>query len=312
MARYDFLVDTTPMGHSLSTLAEGVRTTSVTVLSSAEAIALAEAEAAKKISYHVSEGFFNLVVSQLNQKMARLRSSLQAKDAQLLAERKTADLLRLQFLRDFQMIKRRYHKLFNTLNKSLKLRVYELDKPLTSVLVGGFQANIKQRNQNLAIPALLTTEGQSAGQGMEIGRTKQQALRLIEAIRAYLMKTFEVQAHINAMLTDDLADDRIDILLPSLMFEFDSQAVGIRGTQFQFAGAPGESQGLYHDVVQAVSGVEIAEEAWEPVEVTERDRVVAEFQKLLDASSLSVREKAEASRLMASQESWFEVRGVQA
>jgi len=308
--RYDFLVDTTPMGHSISTIADDVRTTGLTVISSAEAIGVAEAVAAEKISVNISHGFFNLVVSQLNQKMARLRSSLQSKDAQLLQERKTAEMLRLQFFRDFQMIKRRYHRLFNGLNKSLKLRVFELDKPLTSVLVNGYQVNVKQRNQNLASPALLTSEGQQAGQGMEIGRAKQQALRLMEAIRAYLMKTLEVQAHIEAVLLEptDITGNK-ELRLPALVMEYDSNAIGIMGRKYQFAGNEGDSARLYQDVVQAVSNQESPEELWVEIKETDREKVLSRLQKLVEASTLSERERTEIQRLMGLQTPWMEVRG---
>ncbi len=308
--RYDFLVDTSPMGRSISTIAEDVRATGLTVISSAEAIGVAEAAAAEKISANISYGFFNLVVSQLNQKMARLRSSLQARDAQLLQERKTAEALRMQFFRDFQMIKRRYHRLFNGLNKSLKLRVFELDKPITSVLVNGYQANVKQRNQNLAFPALLTSEGQQAGQGMEIGRAKQQALRLMEGIRSYLMKTFEVQAHIEAMLLEPTdASENKEMRLPALVMEYDSNAVGILGRQYQFAGNEGDSARLYQDVVQAVSNQETPEERWVAVKETDLEKVRSRFQKLLDSSELGDRERAEVQRLLTAQVTWSEVRG---
>ena len=310
MARYDFVVDTSPMGEAISSIASMVDRTSMTVVSAAEAIGEAEARSAEKISANISQGFFNLVISQLNQKLAGLRSSLQAKDAQLIEEKRTAEYLRTQFFGDFQMIKRRYHKLFSTLDKTLKNRVYELDKPLTSMLESGYRANIKGRSNNRCVPAVLSKESQDACLGLEVSRTKQQSLKLLAAIRDYLAAGFLVQAHIERLLSPSGDAQQIhEILVPSLMVEHDSFTSGINAMVFRFPGEAESSRSLYHDVTQTVSALDTESLDWKPVEAQARARLLAEYSKLLDSSDIPAREKKEMNRLMEAQPDWNEVGG---
>jgi len=311
MARYDFVVDTTPMGKAISSIALMVDRTSTTVVSASQAIEQAEAEAAEKISSNVSRGFFNLVISQLNQKLAGLRSSLQAKDAQLIEEKRMAEYLRSQFFGDFQMIKRRYHKLFTTLDRALKNRVYELDKPLTSMLEAGYRANIKGRLNNLCVPAVLAKESQEASLGLEVSRAKQHSLKLLAAVRDYLAAAFQLQTHIEKLLAakSDSRQSR-EIILPSLVLEHDSFVSGIRATVFKFPSEDEHSRTLYHEVAQSVSGLDIESLEWKPADAQARTQVLSEYYRILDSSDLSEREKKEMRRLMDGQSDWFELEGV--
>jgi hypothetical protein len=132
----------------------------------------------------------------------------------------------------------------------------------------------------------------------------------MEGIRSYLMKTFEVQAHIEAMLLEPTdASENKEMRLPALVMEYDSNAVGILGRQYQFAGNEGDSARLYQDVVQAVSNQETPEERWVAVKETDLEKVRSRFQKLLDSSELGDRERAEVQRLLTAQVTWSEVRG---
>ena len=299
MARYDFVVDTTPMGEAISSIALMVDRTSTTVVTASQAIGQAEAEAAEKISLNVSRGFFNLVISQLNQKLAGLRSSLQSMDAQLLEEKRTAEYLRSQFFGDFQMIKRRYHKLFTTLDRALKNRVFELDKPLLSMLDAGYRSNIKGRLTNLCVPAILAKESQDAGLGLEVSRAKQHSLKLLAAVRDYLAAAFQVQTRIERLLSARLdSQQNREIELPSLVLEHDSFASGIRGTVFKIPGEGEHGKTRYHEVVQSVTGLDLESLEWEPANAQERNQVLSEYYRLLDSNDLFEREKKEMHRLM--------------
>jgi hypothetical protein len=77
----------------------------------------------------VDNGFFMLVKSQISQKAVAAFSEMESRQIALLQLAKALDGVRRQMENDFQMITRRYAKLFHSLNKALETRVKELDRP---------------------------------------------------------------------------------------------------------------------------------------------------------------------------------------
>lgn len=67
--------------------------------------------------------------SQISQKLASLQSEVDSHLMQLVQQKNALLGIKNRMQRDYNMIARRYIKLFNGLNSNLKSRVFELDKP---------------------------------------------------------------------------------------------------------------------------------------------------------------------------------------
>jgi hypothetical protein len=93
------------------------------------AVIATEREAAKTICENVDYGFYVMVKSQISQKAIAAYTEMTSKQGILLQLTKALDNVKQQMLADFNMISRRYFKLFQSLNKALDTRIRELDRP---------------------------------------------------------------------------------------------------------------------------------------------------------------------------------------
>jgi esterase/lipase len=93
------------------------------------AVIAAEKNAAQTICENVDNGFYILIKSQISRKAVAAYSEMNSKAGILTQLLKALDNIRSQMQADFNMICRRYNKLFQSLNKSLETRVKELERP---------------------------------------------------------------------------------------------------------------------------------------------------------------------------------------
>jgi len=129
MADLHFTVDTAPMAHSIDAAQGHLNGVTVAVTAMEAAVIAAEHKASKTICENVDEGFYMLVKSQISQKAVAAYSEMTSKQMTLLQLAKALENVKRQMESDYNMITRRYAKLFQSLNKALETRVKELDRP---------------------------------------------------------------------------------------------------------------------------------------------------------------------------------------
>jgi hypothetical protein len=129
MADLHFTVDTTPMAHSVDSAKGHIKGVTVAVTAMETAVIAAEKKASQTICENVDNGFYMLVKSQISQKAVAAYTEMTSKQIILLQLAKALDGVKRQMEGDFNMITKRYAKLFNSLNKALETRVKELDRP---------------------------------------------------------------------------------------------------------------------------------------------------------------------------------------
>jgi hypothetical protein len=122
-------VDTSPMAHTIDSVKGHVNGVTVAVTAMEAAVIAAERHASKTICENVDTGFYVLVKSQISQKAVAAYSEMNSKTGILIQLVKALDNIKIQMQTDFNMICRRYQKLFQSLNKALETRVKELDRP---------------------------------------------------------------------------------------------------------------------------------------------------------------------------------------
>jgi hypothetical protein len=129
MANLVFEVDTTPLAAGIDSVKRHVNTATTAVTAMEAAVIATEREASKTICENVDTGFYMLVKSQISQKAVAASTEMTAKQMTLVQLAKALDGVKRQMEADYNMICRRYTKLFASLNKALETRVRELDRP---------------------------------------------------------------------------------------------------------------------------------------------------------------------------------------
>jgi len=129
MANFDFEVNTHPMAQSVDTVRGHVTGVTAAVTAMEAAVIATERQASKTICENVDNGFYMLIKSQISQKSVAAYSEMQARQIAMFNLVKALNNVRRQMEADYNMISRRYAKLFNSLNKELETRVRELDRP---------------------------------------------------------------------------------------------------------------------------------------------------------------------------------------
>jgi hypothetical protein len=129
MADINFTVDTSPMALSVDSSRGYLNGVTVAVTAMEAAVIATERQAAKTICENVDNGFYMLVKSQISQKAVAAYTEMTSKQITLLQLVKALDNIKRQMEGDYNMITRRYDKLFKSLNRALETRVKELDRP---------------------------------------------------------------------------------------------------------------------------------------------------------------------------------------
>ena len=132
MAQFNFTVDTEPMADSIDGVANHVDGTTAAVVAMQTAVIIAEEKGAERICNNVNYGFYSLIRSQISQKIATHKSKADAKIMELQQQTVSLAAIKSRMEKDYMMLASRYTKLFEGLNKSLRARIFELDKPSTS------------------------------------------------------------------------------------------------------------------------------------------------------------------------------------
>ncbi len=164
MASFNFTVDTEPMARTLDGVADSVDEVTTAVITMQTAVVLAETHAADHISRNVNKGFYMLIRSQVSQKLARLRSEAGSKFMEMAQQSTALAAIKNQMEKDYQMIAQRYAKLFNSLNRSLKTRVYDLDRPVTGFIGNQVEATSNRLRYFLGKVPLQQSECVNAAQ----------------------------------------------------------------------------------------------------------------------------------------------------
>ena len=128
MADFNITVDTSPMARSLDVVNSNVSGVTASVVAMESAVVIAQEQAAQNICHNVDTGFFILMKSQFDQKIAAVSSKMLSQMQLMESFKNDIDKIMLIMQDDYERIKQRYMKHFNSLDKALETRIHELDK----------------------------------------------------------------------------------------------------------------------------------------------------------------------------------------
>ena len=128
MADFNITVDTSPMARSLDVVNSNVSGVTASVVAMESAVVIAQEQASQNICHNVDTGFYILMKSQFDQKIAAVSSKMLSQMQLMESFKNDIDKIMLIMQDDYERIKQRYMKHFNSLDKALETRIHELDK----------------------------------------------------------------------------------------------------------------------------------------------------------------------------------------
>ncbi len=298
MASFNYTVDTKPMADEISSVSRHVNATTGAVVAMQTAVILAEEKAADHVCKNVNKGFYSLIRSQISQKMAKLQSEVDSHLMQLNQQKNALMGIKNRMERDYNMIAKRYIKLFNGLNANLKQRVFELDKPTIDFAVREVD-KISNRTKYLTATIPVTQlESLATSQKIIASNVKQKGASVI-----YSMKSFLYEMNVQKKLTDQILindgryKETAGIYIPVVIHECNRDNSENKHLEINIPDHTLDkiSQSAISNAIYA----RIPEAQW--IQATEPDlKIKNEFSKLVSGSSQSQRVKNMAMQLFQS------------
>lgn len=224
---FDCYVDTSEMADSISSVKNHVDGTTGAVVAMQTAVIAAEKKGADLVCSRVNQGFYAMVRSQISQKMARLQSQVDARLMRLNQQRKQLLAIRRVMERDYQMISARYIKLFNTINRELRQRITELDRP---VIRFAMQETDRMSNRNeLTVSTVPVGQSESLKTASKIlsSRLKHSAAKAIQSIENFIGAANRLNAMTGRiMLPRRIEEQSSRISVPVIVLEGNYDASG--------------------------------------------------------------------------------------
>ena len=184
--QYDIHVSTQPMADKIDVVSNKVDLTTGAVAGMETAVIAQEKSSTEQICGKLDVGFFNVVISQIAQKLANENAKTRALALELMQQQKALQNLQTRMTGDYNMISSRYAKLFGSLNQELRNRISELDRPLIEYC----SQQVKQLQNRIyslvsGVP-VLQSESLTATQAIAAAHIKRNAQSLIEAAGEYI------------------------------------------------------------------------------------------------------------------------------
>lgn len=307
MSSFSFEVDTSPMASTLDRVSSHVDAVTGAVTVMQTAVIHQEKLAAEQVCTNIDQGFYFLIRSQISQKLAKLRSDV---DARLMALRQLSVALagvRRQMEGDYQMIASRYSKLFDALDRSLRSRVFELDQVPADLASRQMPRILKRLRDSGAQYLISGTESLPTGQSAVSLKIKGNTNKVINSIKRSLLDTVQLKQELQSVVLDRQVEARRAYYIPVLVMEADAQRPP--GTILNIASAGGQAFQLAGSKeIERKLRDTYGELPWAPASGRDRAYVAAAFENLLAGKHLDPRLQNEISRLHRASE-WQSPRG---
>lgn len=296
MAHIDCVVDTLPMAQSINSVTHHINGTTAAVVGMKAAVIEAENKAADHVCANVNRGFYTLIRSQISQKMAKLQSEVDSLLMQLNQQRKQLSAIRSRMERDYNLISSRYLKLFTTINRNLRQRVYELDRPVVDFATKDMEKVTNRTSQLTAVVPLSQNESVRQSQQILSSNVKYHGMKAVHSATDFLRDSRDLNDITGRiLLRQRVAAPQEQVLFPAVICEsridaFDSRATAVYVSS---EAMPQRARESVRNAVQAAA----SQASWESADAD--PRLTGEFGRLVDGSDMSPRVRDMAMKLFS-------------
>ncbi|MDR2245762.1 MAG: hypothetical protein LBE17_03650 [Treponema sp.] len=306
-ANLRFTVDTTPMARTVDSVKGHVNGVSAAVVTMEAAVIASERAASRTICENVDKGFYTLVKSQISQKAVAAYTEMTTKEMTLVQLTKALDNVKRQMEADYQMIARRYTKLFASLNKALEIRVQELDRPAMKLAEIKKSFLFDKLKNNGATMICAANDIVSVAETALGGKLKQKTKTTLQTLSTQVSQDDSYTKKVSAiLLRDEGAGHDAFEFLPAIFFSGESS---LHRDQYIDTVYTVQSD-LLPNGAALVSAIDDAEEemAWAPVKAEAKETLKKELLSLAEKDSLDERTTNELLRLF-DRDNWLVMGG---
>lgn len=282
-------VDTHPMAQSIDGVARHVDATTAAVATLQTAVILAGNKATDTICRNIDRGFFAMLRSQLTQKMAALQSVVDSILMEMRQQAETLQSIQHRMERDYNMISSRYTKLFRSLDSALHMRVQELDKEVFELKNRHAKKMQMRANALQASVPSHQLESISSTQLLSASQSRASALRTIQVMHRFIFESAQQKQLEARMLGKVTVSQRTMLALPVLYWEQDSLQMTRTQWDCRVPQAPEALQGKLSRYAQNFVSDGLPGMGAAQCPAQEREQVTAEFNRLVEQSSMSPR-----------------------
>ena len=292
----DCLVDTNPMAKSIDSMSRHVDATTTAVVAFKSAVIKAEKDGADHVCSNVNKGFFTLMHSTLSQKIAANQSRVDSLTMELVAQKKRLLAIKSTMERDYSRIVGRYSRIITGINKALKQRVIELDRPVFDFATRDVACNMGRNQLLAAVVPVCQLENITATQQITASHMKHDSYRVIDSTEKFLRQMNEQKILTDRILLKSIPSDEGTEHYPVAILEsqIDSNGNMAYGVTVPEGMDKSNMKEISSRVYETTSELD-----WKEGEVN--DLVRKEFAKLVVESDSSDRVKKMVSELFEKQ-----------
>jgi hypothetical protein len=293
MANFNFTVDTHPMANSIDNVASHVDGTTAAVVAMQTAVVVAEEEGAKKICSNINLGFYSLIRSQISQKIAFHKSKADAKITELQQQTLSLSGIKNRMEKDYMLITSRYVKLFEELNKSLRARIFEIDRPLINFLFKHILPMGNRQKRLTGVPCTSPGEIVVGSQEISISNTRLNVKKHLYELSGFISDSENQKRLIGSILANEKVDQPYAIYIPIVITESTGILLKRPHWTITYPQIDENTQAAIEShIYSSLSSVR-----WEENASANSERVTREFFALVDQSSLPNRQKIQMHEL---------------
>jgi len=287
-------VTTEPMAREIVGVSRHVAGTTGAVVAMQAAVIDAEKQAAKNICQNVNRGFYTLIHSQISQKIAKLQSDVDSFLMLMVTQQKQLAAIKTTMEHDYRMISARYTKLFNSLNQSLKQRIFDIDRPVVDFVIKEV-GKITRRPLNLTATApFMQLESLTASQKILSSYIKNRSAKMLSFIHKFLMDSKRQKEISESVMENQKIElEAVQIKIPAVICEnivdsSDNKNLSVSVPQECLTNFSKSS--IKNTVFSQISNIE-----WKNAAI--KEEIKSEFSKLNSESAISDRAKKIAMEL---------------
>lgn len=294
---FDCLIDTTEMAREVHSVKGHVAGTTAAVVGMQTAVIEAQQDSASKVCQKLNKGFYSLIHSQISQRMATLQSNVDAKLMRLNQQRKQLTAIRMRMERDYQMICSRYHKLFTGLNRNLRQRVTELDRPVLDFAMTDVSQVSNRSNQLVSVVPVGQSESIKVSQQVTASNLKYRASVALEAINRFIVDSERLKSITDMILLGmPMKSPEKELTVPVCLMESNYDSTGNVQKQ-TYVPEMGISQGAAQEISARVTDADRQNRLRWKMTGSFEPEVVNEFRKIVAASGLDSRRREAILRM---------------
>lgn len=296
MANFNFTVDTKPMADSIDGVANHVDGTTAAVIAMQTAVVIAEQKGAEKICNNVNFGFYSLIRSQISQKIATHKSKADAKIMELQQQSVSLIGIKSRMEKDYQMLASRYTKLFEGLNKALRARIFELDKPTINFVLKDVLPTANRTKRLSGSTSTTQVESIASSQMISVSNTKYNAMRNISSMQDFIYSSENQKCLIGSILNKESVTKPTDKYIPVLISE--SEGLNVRQSQWMIKQPPlkkNTNSKIESHIYSSLSNLK-----WVDDDQSNSSRVKQEFGNFVNQSTVTDRVKKQMLSLLES------------